>query len=409
MRNKLLLLSSVLILLWRIPASGQTADDFFDARILHEIRLSIHPADWQSLKTHYQENIHYGADFHWIFRGKDILAEQVSVRSRGLGSRSGVKPGITVAFDRFTDRPFLGLKTVVLRNNTQDPSMLRERVAMAFINLMGMPAPREAHARLYVNGRYSGLYSIVEDVDTAFLQRVFGQNRGYLYKYVWAFTWFFEYLGADPALYSPALLNPETQEAAPDPSPLERMIRTINQTPDPYFMDEVSRYLDLKQFVTYIAIDNFLAEGDGLIGLFGANNFYVYRFENTELSQFLFWDKSMSFSSVEWPILGVTESNVLARRALAVPELHALYVDTLLRAADLAGGPGGWMEQEIRREYNQVREAAIEDSLKQCYLPGNVTLGSCSNAAFENDVAFLIRFAGQRAANVRQQLAGSVK
>ena len=83
-------------------------------------------------------------------------------------------------------------------------------------------------------------------------------------------------------------MNAETQEAAPDPSPLERMIRTINQTPDPYFMDEVSRYLGLKQFVTYIAIDNFLAEGDGLIGLFGANNFYVYRFENTGLSQFLF-------------------------------------------------------------------------------------------------------------------------
>ena len=202
------------------PAFAQTPDDFFDPNVLHEIRLNIRVADWQYLKEHAWDDTHYVCDFHWIFQNKDILAEQVAIRSRGRGSRSGVKPGLLVEFDRFTDNRFLGLSRLVLRNNIQDSSMLHERVAMAFMNLMGVPAPRETHARLYVNGEYAGLYSVVEAIDPVFLQRVFGEGTGYLYEYEWAFAWNFEYLGADPARYSPAPFKPKNHENDPDPSPL---------------------------------------------------------------------------------------------------------------------------------------------------------------------------------------------
>src|SRR5262249_40597350 len=148
----------------------------------------------------------------------------------------------------------LGLKSVVLRNNTQDASMLHERLAMAFMNLMGIAAPREAHARLYINGEYAGLYSIVEAIDEPFLDRVFHQSNGYLYKYEWVFSWFFEYLGADPAKYSPVLFKPETHVEAPAPWPLEWMVRTINNIASPYFETEASWYVDLTQFMRYIAV-----------------------------------------------------------------------------------------------------------------------------------------------------------
>ena len=235
--------------------------------------------NWHDLKIHFEDDTHYPADFHWIFQGRDIEAQQVSVRSRGRVSRSGVKPGLAVDFDRFTNQTFLGLKNIVLRNNTQDASMLHERLAMAFMNLMGIPAPREAHTRLYINGAYVGLYSIVEAVDQPFLQRVFGQSDGYLYDYEWVLSWFFEYLGADAAKYSPVLFKPETHAADPVPRPLEWMIRTINETADPWFETDVSRYIDLGGFMRYIAVENFLAEQDGLLGNWGVNNFYLYRFQ----------------------------------------------------------------------------------------------------------------------------------
>ena len=90
----------------------------------------------------------------------------IGIRSRGNGSRSGVKPGLRVDFDRYAiAQKFLGLKSFVLRNNTQDPSNLHERLSMLFFRRMGLPASREVYARLFVNNEYRGLYTIVESVD----------------------------------------------------------------------------------------------------------------------------------------------------------------------------------------------------------------------------------------------------
>jgi spore coat protein CotH len=396
--------SALLISVICLPASAQTASDLFNPDVLHEIRISIHPVDWQNLKIHFNENTHYPADFHWIYQGRDIVAQQVSVRSRGLGSRSGVKPGLTVDFGRFTDRTFLGLKSVVLRNNAQDASMLRERLAMAFMNLMGIPAPRETHARLYINGAYAGLYSLVEAVDEPFLQRVFGQVNGYLYDYEWGFSWFFEYLGADPAKYSPVLFKPETHVIDPAPWPLEWTFRAINDTTDSWFENQVSQYVDLTGLMRYIAVENFLAEQDGLLGDWGVNNFYLYRFENSDQSQFIPWDRSQSFHSLEWPVFRNINTNVLAAKALAIPELRAVYLQTLQKSAELAGGSGGWLEHEILNGYAQIHGAALEDPLKQCYPPEGQSLANCSNEQFESDVAFLIQFANVRSADVLQQV-----
>jgi hypothetical protein len=391
-----------LVLGIQLSAFAQTADDLFDPGILQELRIDIHPVDWRNLHIHFDENTHYAANFHWIFNGNDIRIDQVSVRSRGEGSRNGVKPGLLVQFDRFTDQPFLGLKALVLRNNAQDASMLRERVAMRFMDLFGIPAPREAHARLYVNGTYAGLYSIVENIDESFLRRVFGQTEGYLYEYKWSFFWFLEYLGIDPARYSPVPFEPKTHEQNPDPRPLEQLIRAINETPDAYFEQELSHYLDLRYFMTYIAVENFLAEQDGLLGDWGVNNFYLYRFENSLASQVIPWDKSQSFNSLDWPIFRHVEGYVLARRAMAIPELRRVYLDTLRDCVQLAG-EGGWLEQEIVFEYQQVRDAALEDPFKQCYTPEQV-LGSCSNEQFERDVEYLIRFSRERGMGVLEQL-----
>ena len=74
-----------------------------------------------------------------------------------------MKPGLEVNFAHYSSRgQFLGLRALVLDNLTTDPSMIRERVAMAFLRRLGVPAPREVHAKLYVNGEYFGLYVIVE-------------------------------------------------------------------------------------------------------------------------------------------------------------------------------------------------------------------------------------------------------
>src|SRR5437867_11267980 len=259
----------------------QTADDFFDPNVLHDIRIDINPSDWQTLKANFEENTHYPADFHWIYGGRDLLVEQVSVRSRGLGSRTPVKPGLTVQFDRFTDRTFAGLRSVVLRNNTLDASMMHEFVSMESMRRMGVPAPREAYARLSVNGEYAGLYTIVEDVDPVFLQRNFGESGGYLYKYEYNAADppnRFEWRGLDASTYSPVPFKPETHRADPNPWPLVEMVAAINFAGDSYFETALAPFLDLKQFLKEVAVESYLAETDGILADWGMNNFYLYRF-----------------------------------------------------------------------------------------------------------------------------------
>ena len=264
------------------------ADAIFNSQVLHEIRLVMHPRDWATLRERFQLNDFYAANMTWLYNGVQIPVEQLGVRSRGLGSRNGIKPGLLLSFEEYSDElRFLGLRSIVLRNNVQDPSMMREHLGMTFFRRMGVPAPRTAFTRLFVNNEYMGLYTIVESIDTDFVQRHFGQSNGFLYSYDYglhAAPYFFEYKGPDPALYSPHPFEPENHKQDPDPRPIEAMIRTINQASDAEFLTAMSQFLDLRFFVRYLGIESFLAEEDGIVGDFGLNNFYFYRFEGANRS-----------------------------------------------------------------------------------------------------------------------------
>jgi spore coat protein CotH len=83
-------------LLAQTPAPDPS-DAFFDDTVVHEIRLAINPKDWTSLKVHYLDNDYYTCDFRW---NAQPTVYNIAIRSRGTGSRSGVKPGLRVDFDR---------------------------------------------------------------------------------------------------------------------------------------------------------------------------------------------------------------------------------------------------------------------------------------------------------------------
>jgi spore coat protein CotH len=98
------------------------SDSFFDDTVLHDVRLAINGRDLESLHVNFLSNEYYPVNFAW----RDKSMPGVGIRSRGTGSRSGVKPGLRIDFDRYaTDQKFLGLKSVIFRNQTQDPSHLR--------------------------------------------------------------------------------------------------------------------------------------------------------------------------------------------------------------------------------------------------------------------------------------------
>jgi len=388
----------VLILLAAIaglPAPAQTAAALFDANALQDVYLEVDSKDWQTLRDNYLLDTYYPAKFAW----RGLRLERVAIRSRGSGSRSPEKPNLLISFNRYdSGQRFLGLASVVAKANNQDASLLREILAMQLYRQMGIPAPLEAPARLFVNGEFFGAYTLVENMDEAFLMRNFGEDSGYLYDWQENRTdgYRFEYLGPDPALYVPAMWDPKTRKSDPDAAAVVSMVRAINESSDAEFVEAVSRYIDLKQFMTYIAAENFLADFDGLLGrVFGMNNFYFYRFAGDTQGVFLPWDKDGAFDWYGQDIFAGVNENVLARRALEAPELRRTYLAALVKAASLAGGPGGAMEQELDRLYALVHEIAHADPHKQCAQSG--VLVSCGPGEFEQGVEAVRQFIRARA------------
>ena len=403
-------------------AQGPVPDvaEFFDDGVLHEIRLTLNPRDWSELKANFQLNDYYPAHFTW----RGITVRNIGIRSRGTGSRSGEKPGLRVDFDHYEQRQrFLGLKSVVLRNNVQDPSHLHERLSMKLYTRLGMPASRVAHVKVLVNGEYAGLYTIVESVDKIFLERHYGESDGHLYKYDYDGDdqpHYLEYLGEDPSRYSPEPFQPETHELDPDPQPLVELMRAIEQASDSDFQARVGAYVDLRQFMIHVAVETFLADTDGMLGNWGVNNFYFYRLQNRSLSIFIPWDKSEAFKggvehSIWHNVYDVPSwlRNRLMSRAERFHELRDVYLDALLACADLvlATVPGegggdspalegnaatGWLESEIVRGYQQIRLAVQEDQVKPS-----------SDEAFEASVGELLAFARSRSEFVRGDVARS--
>ena len=396
-------------------AAAQSMEEFFDDSTVHDIRLTLNSKDWAALKQNFKENIYYPAALKW----NGVTVNNVGIRSRGLGSRSGTKPGLRVDMDRYNaNQTFVGLKSFVLDNLVQDPSMLRERLAMAFFRRMGLPAPREAHARLFVNDTFVGVYALVETIDKGFLGRSFGadskggtENDGYLFEYDYTREYRFEYLGTNYDEYK--IFQPKTHESdakAKIWGPIVDMIKAINDTPDSIFEREVSAYLDLSTFVKHIAIENFLAEDDGVLGYAGLNNFYLYRFEDSKRTQFLAWDKDNTFHNLDFDIMKGVNENVLARRTLAQPQYRNRYFDALLEAGKSAMEPDpdaektdsrgrpvalpGWLEREVVRMTAQIRTIARTDTFKPF-----------SNNELETSLQDLLTFAQERDAFVRARVA----
>lgn len=362
-------------------AAAQTADEVFDAATLHEIRLLVNSKDLELLRVNFRSNTYYPADLVW---GSQRV-RNVAIRSRGLGSRNAVKLGLRIDFDHYTsDQRFAGLASLVLDNLVQDPSMVRERVAMAFFNHIGVPAPRESFCRLFINNEYQGVYAIVEEIEPPFVERTLGEDTSYLFEYHWVSEFRGEDLGSLDA-YKPRF-EPRNHENEADGVLYGAIGDLFHEAgiSDASTRERIERFLDVPSFVTLIAAENFLAENDGVLGYAGMNNLYLYRLAGTTAHRLLPWDKDNTFLQTDFPILSRVDDNVLSRQLLAFDELRALYLDTLDRAAR-AAADGDWLFNEIASSAALIADAAHQDTRK-----------FSTNEEFDAGVEFVKGFAVQR-------------
>ena len=383
------------------PAHAQTADELFASQSLQRLDLWVNTADWNKLGTDFQANTYYPADVTW----NGQTARNVGIRSRGRGSRSGTKPGLRVVFDRYASgQTFLGLKSFVLDNLTQDPSGIHETVATAFYARLGIPASREIHTRLYVNNTYTGLYAIVESVDKDLLARVFGkigddtQNDGYLFEFKYQDDWRFANLGSSLDPYK-IRFEATTHESKSDEDKyraIETLVRLTNETPADLLKDAIGGLLDIPAFLRFIAAQSFVAETDGFVGNYGINNFFLYRLENQAVHTVIAWDADNTFWGPEFSLDVSWAGNVLIDKLMSVPEYRALYLAEAARAVELAEADG-WLDTEIIRQVQRIDTAMREDPLKPY-----------RQETYEGSIGVMLSFARARITFVKCELTHGI-
>jgi spore coat protein CotH len=379
---------AVLLVLAPAAPEAQSTEDLFNSTTLQRLDLELHSADWAKLKENYRTNTFYPADMVW--NGQTV--RNVGIRSRGRGSRNEHKPGLKIDFDQYSaDQKFLGLKSLVLDNLTQDASGIHETVAMKFLTRLGIPAPREAHVKLYVRGEYIGLYALVEAVDKDMLARIYGaigedtQNDGWLYEFVWQEDWRFTDFGTDLSPYK-LRFDATTHESETDEKKyraVQELVTLANQTSTDRFVEVLGPRFDLPGFIRFVAAQAFLGDTDGFVGAYGINNFYLYRLENQDQHVLIAWDTDNTFWGPTFPILP-DDTNILMQKLMRIPEYNALWYTEIARAVQMAEADN-WLDTEIIRNVQLIETAIREDVYKPF-----------SNNSFEGEAGEMLSFARAR-------------
>jgi spore coat protein CotH len=297
----------------------------------------------------------FGMEFPWVHGeltagGKTI--KNVGLRFKGnssyMTSARGPKRPFKVDLNRY-DRALRlnGLKAINLNNNAMDSTQIREALSYAVFRAAGVPAPRTAFAEvtLTVPGKYDkehlGLYTLIEEVDKTFLKDRFKSGKGLLLKPEIQMGRMpvvgIEHLGDNWEKYQ-AQYQPKNEPSKKERQRLIDFARLISKADDEQLKKEVGSYLDVEEFLRYLAVNALLVNTDSYYG-FG-HNYYLYLNPETNKFAFIPWDLNLSFAgivmggsvnqqldlSVAHPHIG---PNKLIDRLLAIKEVHETYQKVL--------------------------------------------------------------------------------
>ena len=295
----------------------------------------------------------------------EIDSEQIAnvgVRYKGNGSflvgREFGKYSFKIDFNEYQDGlNFQGLTKVNLQNCATDPSMLREAISYQLFREVGVSCPLTGWATVAtdINGSVDqrGLYLVVEQVDEKFLKRSFGESNGLLVKPS-AFT-AFPYLGESWDAYEP-FYNPKTKSSPAQQRRIIEFAKLVHKGDREEFNSLVKEYLDLDNFLSFLAVNAILSNLDSFLG--GSQNYYAYLSPETNKILFIPWDLDHSFGALD--IIGTPESrlqhsinqpqigfgkNRLIERMLEIPEIRQAYLKRVEQLLDTVFEKQKWLDQ----------------------------------------------------------------
>ena len=266
-----------------------------------------------------------------MYNGKEWY--RVGVRFKGNSSlqsswSSGIlKLSFKLDFDEFEDQypqidnqRFYGFKKLSLKNNYNDKSMLREKVATDIFRDAGIASSHAAFYTVYVDHgygpQYFGVYTLVEEVDDTVIDTQFSDNDGNLYKPDGTGASFAE------GTFTEDVFVKKTNEDEADFSDIQSVFTTLhatNRTTDPEtWRAKLESVFDTDTFLKYLAVNTVIQNWDTYGRM--THNYYLYNNPDTEKLSWIPWDNNealqngnregslaLDFSDLnhtQWPLIG---------------------------------------------------------------------------------------------------------
>lgn len=268
----------------------------FDNSYLHEIKItSTDPDFWQTLDDDWVTGTNTGTDIPYQITTVEIDGNElvdVGVRQKGFSSNFFVnttKKPLKLHFSKFVeDREYDGVRKLNLANGVGDPAIVKDMLAYDMFRFHGIPGPRVAHAKIYINDVYWGLYAMVEQIDKRYLKRNFADNDGNLWKNKGNSN--LSWLGSDPNSYSFEL---QTNEEENDWTQFLGFVDFINNATSIEFEEGFDDIFQLDEYLRIVAIDVLINNWDSHLD--HGRNWYLYHEPKSNKIHWVPWDYNFAF------------------------------------------------------------------------------------------------------------------
>lgn len=400
-------LALVIVLLCAIGSFAQNtsltdkAAAFFDDSAVRELRIYFDNPNWYNTMVQNHQNQAQTGDPYIPCRFKygNLDFPKVGVRFKGNSSfrRNGIKRPFKFDFNEYDPTlSFFGLSKLNLNTNDLAPDFMREKLFSDFAGKF-VTSMRAVHIKLYVNDAYYGLYTAMEQPDSAMMKSRYGNNEnGNVFEGPEILggtagrpdlTW----RGADPASYRP-IYQLETNKEANDYSGLIEFINVLNNTPSAELPAKLEPIADVEQLLTWLAINHLFVNLDSYVN--DAGEYYLYDRSRDGKFTYVQWDHNESFGTtgdgtpriadpfafdVFWlPGNGVGTQNQrpLAQKLWAVPEYRRLYLRIFAKLLREGFNPTTFAPR-VTQLANLIREHVYAD-------PNKVTTNAQFDTSLDN-------------------------
>jgi spore coat protein CotH len=266
--------------------------DIFDETIIHDIELDLSQQDYVDMISHYQayEEKNY-VKTQVIIDG--VVISDVGVKLKGnevliwnidQSIVAEIDFSFVIKFDEYLKTQSYDWKTEIALIAWGIDQLKGEYIAWKIFEKYEVAAPKMSFTKLTFADSY-GTYLIKEVVDEGFITENYSDSNGLVYKAENSFT--FTYLGEDPTAYTD-LFTQKTLVNNYDLKKLIDVLEFVSQSSDEEFTLDFQKYIDIENYIKFLAINNILYKENTNIALL--NSYYIYYDISEDVVRFIPWD-----------------------------------------------------------------------------------------------------------------------